>query len=216
MLVVIGIPVGVTGGDPLGVAGTPALAAVAAARAGASVELVGKVGDDDAGDAAVLALGRLAVGHAAVLRDPGHHTPVQVASPVEDTEAVVADLETDAGGAVATVDRTGWPTLEAEDLQLALRYLPDVRAIVVAEQLPDRVMTAVTDAASYLAAPVVVVQAHETPAAGDVVLAAPDADPDGAFADVLGQLGAALDRGVPVDEAFAEISGKLGLTPTSA
>jgi hypothetical protein len=50
----------------------------------------------------------------------------------------------------------------------------------------------------------------------DLVLAAPTDDADGAFAEVLGQLGAALDRGVGVDEAFREVTGKLGLTSASA
>ena len=217
MLVVIGIPVGVDG-DPLGVTGTPARAAVAAVRAGANVELVGKVGDDPAGDAAVLALGRFGVGHAALLRDPGRRTPVLPDSPDEETSGIADESETANSTDVdRAVDRTDWPALEPEDIELALLYLPDVRVIVVAEPLPGPVLEAVTDAASYLAAPVVMVtQDATTLPTADLVIAAPDTDPDGAFAEVLGQIGTAVDRGVPIAEALAEVSGKLGLTPISA
>jgi hypothetical protein len=50
--------------------GRAAQIALASRAAGARVELVGAVPDDDDGDAVVLALGREGIGHAAVLRDP--------------------------------------------------------------------------------------------------------------------------------------------------
>ena len=50
-------------------AGSGAVIAVAAAATGASVQLVGKIRDDESGDEAILALGRVSVGHAAILRD---------------------------------------------------------------------------------------------------------------------------------------------------
>ncbi len=53
------------------VAGTAGRVAIAAAAAGADVELVGSVGDDETGDLAVTALGTAGVGHAALLRMPG-------------------------------------------------------------------------------------------------------------------------------------------------
>ena len=214
MLVVIGIPVHGAGGEPVGLTGTPALAAVAAARAGARVELAGKVGDDPVGDAVVLALGQQGVGHAALLRDPGHGTPVAADPPVEGASAIIDDVDA-VGQSSAVIDRSAWPSLEREDLQLALRYLPDVRAIIVAEPLTDAVMTAVTEAASYLAAPVVAVSAGTGSPSADLVLAAPMSDPDGAFAEVLGQLGAALDAGLSVDDAFREVRAKLGAAPVS-
>ena len=222
MIVVIGIPLGVSGSEQ-GVAGTPALAAIAAARAGGTVELVGKVGDDPAGDAVVLALGRHGVGHAALLRDPGHRTPVvgiagADAVGVDAAGPLTGEIEADTHDAAAiadAADRAGWPTLEPEDIQLALRYLPEMRAIVVAEPMPEPVLKAVADAASFVAAPLVVVADPSTSPAADVVLAAPPSDPDGAFADLLGQVSAALDRGVSVDEAFREASARLGVTPAS-
>jgi hypothetical protein len=50
--------------------GRAAAVALACRAAGASVELVGAVPDNDHGDAIVLELGRAGIGHAAVLRDP--------------------------------------------------------------------------------------------------------------------------------------------------
>jgi hypothetical protein len=214
MLAVVGIPVARMGDAGPGLAGTPALAALAAQRAGATVELVGKVGDDDAGDAIVLALGQSGVGHAALLRSPGRATPVE-ADPGDAPALDVAIEDPDPGDAEPP-DRSRWPSLEAEDVQLALRYLPDVRAIVVAEPQPASVLAVVTEAASFLAAPVVVVADPATSPVADVVLAAPPTDPDGAFAEVLGQVGAALDRGVGAEEAFREVRSRLGLAPASS
>jgi hypothetical protein len=53
------------------ITGTAGRVAVAARSAGAAVAVVGLVADDDAGDATVTELGRLGVGHAALLRQPG-------------------------------------------------------------------------------------------------------------------------------------------------
>jgi sugar/nucleoside kinase (ribokinase family) len=213
VLVVIGIPVRRTGSEAKGLAGTPALAALAAARAGVKVELVGKAGEDAAGAAVVLALGQQGVGHAALLRDSGHDTPVVADPPRDDPPSVADESAQDEPDGTHSPDRSGWPALEPEDVQLALRYLPDIRAIVVAEPVPDAVLDVVKDAASYLAAPVVVVADPATSPEADVVLAAPPSDPDGAFAEVLGQVGAALDRGVSAEDAFREVSSRLGLAP---
>ena len=53
------------------ITGTAGRVAVAARSAGAQVAVVGLVADDAAGDATVTELGRLGVGHAALLRQPG-------------------------------------------------------------------------------------------------------------------------------------------------
>jgi sugar/nucleoside kinase (ribokinase family) len=215
VIVIIGIPVAADG--ERGVAGTPALAALAAVRAGATIELVGKVGDDPAGDAIVVALGRQGVGHAALLRDPGRRTPIASAPAADDPAGFTAESDPEEARVMDAVDRSDWPVLEPEDVQLALRYLPDMRAIVVAEPVPDAVVTAAREAASYVAAPVVVVVADPASSPDvDVALAAPAADPDGAFAELLGQVSAALDRGVAIDEAFRQVSATLGVTPASA
>jgi hypothetical protein len=57
--------------DDGALADTAGRVAVAAAGAGARVDLVGAVGEGAAGDATVVALGQAGVGHAALLRRPG-------------------------------------------------------------------------------------------------------------------------------------------------
>src|SRR5665811_1189252 len=84
MLAVVGSPSFMPGSMPDAAADAGGLAAGiarAAAAAGAEVQLIGKVGDDPAGDAVLLALARGGVGHIALLRDAGRATPV--ASPVD-------------------------------------------------------------------------------------------------------------------------------------
>jgi hypothetical protein len=51
--------------------GPAAAIATSSAAKGAAVEVVGKIRDDGSGDEVVLALGRVGVGHAAILRDSG-------------------------------------------------------------------------------------------------------------------------------------------------
>ena len=45
------------------------------------------------------------------------------------------------------------------------------------------------------------------------MLEAPSADPDGPFDRLVGELAAALDRGVPTDEAFRELVATAGWQP---
>lgn len=75
MIAVVGRILGVPVRDG-GAAGLAAQIAVAAAARGAPVELVGKLGDDPAGDATLFALTRAGVGHAAILRDAVRPTPI--------------------------------------------------------------------------------------------------------------------------------------------
>ena len=94
VIVVVGLPAYADSPDGERCAGGLAVEVAAAAeRRGGEVELVGKVGNDGAGDAVVVALGRLGIGHAALLRDPVRPTPV-LAAPAGDDEAA----EVDGGG----------------------------------------------------------------------------------------------------------------------
>ena len=69
MIVVIGLPAYADSPDGEQCAGGLAVDVAAAARRwGSSVELVGKVGNDGAGDAVVVALGRLGIGHCCAIR----------------------------------------------------------------------------------------------------------------------------------------------------
>lgn len=157
--------------------------AQAAALAGGRIELVGSVGADRAGDELVIALGRIGVGHAAVLRDPAGETPK--------------------AGATARL-----PRLDASDLELGLAYLPECRVLILAETLDVAARAVAAAAASYHgAAMIALVPAAET-APSDLptsatVLAAPDAD-EGAFASLVGRYAVALATGRDPTEAWAD------------
>jgi hypothetical protein len=196
--------------------GVAATVARIAAAAGADVQLVGKVGEGPAGDAVLLSLAQSHVGHVAVLRDASTATPVARISP--EPEALLGDdgrLSNDADGEPAQPnDGPDALTLDGGDLQLALRYLPDYRVVVVADALDDLALRTVGAAARWAGAQliVVVVAASKAAAIPDeaTVLEAPAVDPDGAFAAVVGAYAAALDRGAPPAEAFASASAGSG------
>jgi hypothetical protein len=215
MLVVIGIPIAAPDDEHGGVSGTPALAAIAAARGGTRVELVGKIGDDAAGDAVVLALGQRGVGHAALLREPGRSTPTLISSAEPATPA--DDPENGRDERYEPADRARWPSLEAADVELALRYLPDVRTILVAEPLAEDVLRAVGDTAAYLGARLIVTSTElDPPPSADLAITPPEADPDGSFAGLLGELGAAVEAGDEANAAFDALRSRLGIDATGA
>src|SRR3954452_23161821 len=89
MIVVIGNPVARARDLGAGVDGVAAQIALAAARAEADVQLVGKIGEDAAGDAVLMALAAGGVGHVAMLRDPGRGTPVATAGPAPASAAML-------------------------------------------------------------------------------------------------------------------------------
>ena len=236
MIVVIGLPAyaGATGGE--GSAGGLAVDVAAAATArGGAVELVGKVGDDGAGDAVVLALGRLGIGHAALLRDPARSTPVlsAVATSAEIDAEPGADLlvaavagadapsgEGDDGPRVEVrllpADPAARPALEAGDISLALRYLTETRVVVVAEPLAEAAVAAAVEGASFAGARLVVlVQPGATPPAlppEATLLESPAAD-DGSFGRVVGAFAAGLDAGAAPAAAFGEAVRSSGWEP---
>jgi hypothetical protein len=170
--------------------------ALAAAAAGAQVELVGKVGDDSAGDAVAVELERARVGHAALLREPAARTPVD-------------------GAGTALV-------LGVADVELALRYLPDFRVIVVAEPLSDPVAEVVAEAARYGGAHRVLIGGGTTGDDGVTQLTAPAPD-DGAddtaagsnpgFAAFIGRYATFLDAGQSPADAFAAAARDVGWEP---
>ena len=107
-----------------------------------------------------------------------------------------------AGVGHATVIRSAAPTIEAADLDLALRYLPDVRAIVLVAPDASLLVVAVAAAGWSGGALVVVgpIDAGATAvieAAGTrpIVLEPPARDPDGAFAGLVAALAVRLDAG---------------------
>ena len=84
MIVVIGSPVGRSVDGEILAAGMSSRVALAAARAGATVQVVGRTGDDSTADAVVLDLARGGVGHVALLRDGSRATPIE---PILDEDA---------------------------------------------------------------------------------------------------------------------------------
>jgi hypothetical protein len=194
MIVVLGRPViadGPIGPVPVGLACS---VAIAAAAVGGTVELVGSVGDDPAGDAAAIGLARAGVGHAALMRIPAATTPRE--------------------GTTDTATR-----LEAADVELGLRYLSDLRVLIVADTPADEVATVAADAAAYAGAAVIVlVQRGDPPARAfdrsATILEAPD-DAEGPFAVAVARYAVALDAGSDPEIALREAVGAAGWEPVA-
>ncbi len=225
MIVVIGSPAGRYDDGVVSAAGTASRIALAAAAAGRSVQLVGKVGDDPAADAIVIDLARGGVGHVAVLRDPGLQTP---AEPSESSEVaretpVPEDDVSPASDSPASgpPERAGTEpsSLDAVDVDLGLRYLTDFQVVVLAEPAPPEVISVVAEAAAWGDARMILIVA-EAGAVPDglpadvVVFEAPPSDPDGAFATVVGAFAAALDDGAAPEVAFRASIASDGWTGT--
>ena len=162
----------------------------AAVAAGAIVELVGSIGDDAAGDAVVVGLSRLGIGHAALLRDPAARTPLP-------------DAPADA-----------LPRLDRADVELGLGYLVDFGVVLLAEPLDAQAEDAALDAAAYHGAQLVaVVPPGRTPgerlAGVGTVLEAPDED-GAAFAELVGRFAAELERGTPASVGFERATAATG------
>ena len=119
---------------------------------------------------------------------------------------------------MAAADPPMGAPLEAADLELALRYLPDYRVVVLAQSLDEAALAAARDAARWAGAQVIEVMAPggEGTALDDAtVLEAPAEDAEGAFASLVGRYAAALDAGTPPADAFAAASAGVGWAPVS-
>lgn len=184
--------------------------ALAAARAGAQVELVGAIGDDPEGDRIVIELGRGGVGHAALMRDPATRTP----------------LITQAR------DARPLPRLEAADVELGLRYMHECRVLVISAELDAAALAAAQEAADFHSAAVVMVAnagtvdpellgdavtllerpvAEDEEAEDDAVVVAAD---DAAFGAFVAEYTVRLDRGEAPAKAFAAALGDSAWEPS--
>ena len=193
----------------------PEIALAAAAR-GAQAEVIGRVGDDRAGDALVIALAGAGVGHAAVLRDPVHATPVVAAPPVDDDPDPFADE-----APVPAPPSGGGPRLEPADVALGLSYLTSFGVLVVADDVPASALPACVEGAQFAGAHLVVLLAPgrtppESLPAGSTVLVAPDVADDGAFAALVGAYAAAVDAGEEPAAAFRAATGTVGWETVAA
>ena len=99
--------------------------------------------------------------------------------------------------------------LEAADIELALRYLTEFRVVVIAAPLDAAALNATTEAAGFVGAHVVRLDAadataSEPPAGGELTaFAAPEHD-EPAFGVMVGRYAAALDAGRSSADALRE------------
>lgn len=216
MIVVVGSPIARSDGPAIVAGGLAAEVARVAAASGAAVQIVGRVGEDAAGDQVLLALAASEIAHVAVLREPGRPTPTAdqldggsagpdgsvLGEALFDADEVVAD-----GRSSAEAEAPAGLSVDAADLELALRYVPDYRVLVVAADLDPAALDAVVAAAGWSGAHLVVLvrDGSTTTALPDsaTVLARPEADPDGTFAAVVAAYAVALDQGEAPAAAFA-------------
>jgi hypothetical protein len=206
MIVVVGTPAW-RPTEPAAPAGLACGIALAAAAHGAAVELVGRTGDDPAGDALLIALAHAGVGHVALLRDPARPTPLVEPEAEAEEVDLLADEADDADVADDVSPTVAGPRLEAPDVDLGLRYLTAFAVIVVTDDALDAALAVATEAAAFASAHLVVLVREGSDLPPDIpatatVLAAPRSDPDGAFAASVGSYAAGLDAGRTPDEAF--------------
>jgi hypothetical protein len=186
--------------------GFPARIALAAAAAGRTVQLVGKTGEDPEGDAVVLALAAGGVGHVALLRDAGRPTLRALATDDLPLVETGSDLDRPARNGLPA-EPVADASLDAADVDLALRYLTEYAVVVLADPANADVLRVVADASSWVGARLILVVPAGQPIPehlpSDVIaFEAPDGDPDGAFATFVGMFAAALDEGDDPADAF--------------
>ena len=208
MIVVIGSPIGRSVDGATAAGGTASRIALAAARTGRSVQLVGKTGDDAIADGVVLDLARGGVGHVALLRDPARATPLEGSLVTVDETGVLGDGDGQQAPSpdVIPAEADG-PALEAADVDLGLRYLTEFAVVALAEPASPETVAVVAEAARWGEAQLVLVLRAGEPIPDGlppdvIVFEAPDADPDGAFATLVGIFAAALDGGTDPGDAF--------------
>jgi len=134
--------------------------------------------------------------------------------PGPDGDRRLAELAA-AGVSHAAALRSLAASLETADLDLALRYLPDLRVVVVACDAEDLAPSAA--AAADWAGASLIVLADRVVAVPEtaIVLAAPAADPDEAFAGLVAALAVRLDAGAAAAAAWREVERELGLEGSS-
>ena len=123
---------------------------------------------------------------------------VGVAAPDAAGDARLLELAT-AGIGHATVVRSGADALDAADLDLALHYLPEIRAIALVGPDASLLSPAAAESGWSGAGLVLVASKGDTPdtsaAPQAIVLDPPASDPDGTFAGLVAALAVRLDDG---------------------
>ena len=186
--------------------GRAAEVAIDAARRGRAVEVIARIGDDHDGDRLLVELSRLGVGHAAVLRDPAHPTPLHDS---EDPLVAADQVSGEDLSHARSDDRLARaPTrsrIQAADIALALEYLDGIRVVVVDAFDPDAEasLNAVLAGAAYHAAEVIVMTAVERAVPGATVLVAALDGDDSTLATVAAAIAAGVDDGRDPSEMLA-------------
>jgi hypothetical protein len=123
-----------------------------------------------------------------------------------------------AGVGHATVTRSDASTIEPADLELALRYLPDIRVIVLASPEPALLRMA-AEGSSWSSASLVVLgpldgdAADVAGAAGAIILEPPKHDPDEAFAGLVAAFARRVDAGDAPAGAWRSTLASLAVDP---
>ncbi len=130
-----------------------------------------------------------------------------------------------AGVGHATVVRSARESIEPADLDLALRYLPDIRAVVLVRPAANLVPAAIAGT-DFAGATLVVVGPLDSESlsalekrdadgwrAAPLILDPPPRDPDGTFAGFVAALAGRLDAGEPADAAFRATVSALAVDP---
>jgi len=107
------------------------------------------------------------------------------------------------------------PAIDAADIDLGLRYLTTFEVVVVAEPAAPELVAVVADAAEWAGARMILIVAPGSTTvdalpADVIAFEAPDGDPDGVFADLVGSFAAALGSGTEPEEAFRAAVGADG------
>ncbi len=186
-------------------------------QAGGEVQLVGKVGEDLAGDAIVLELGRRGIGHAALARAGSGLTPKGTIAPT-DVDAEPDPRAPGADDGATDEEPAGQPALpeglplDAADLKVALGYLPDIGAIVVATPLADDAAKVVAEAAAYHDAPLVSVvepSGRTPPAFANAIVLEASAS-EQSFDRLVGAFAVRLASGANASDALREVAAEAG------
>lgn len=150
--------------------------------------------------------------------------PVEVVSVVPEGavgDRILARLA-EAGVRHAATLRSAADGLDAADLELALRYLPDIRVVVLTSEEPALRPVAVR-AATWSGAALVTLASERTTGEGpgpddgalEIVLQGPASDPDQAFAGLVAALAVRLDAGELPHAAWREVTAALGVAGVS-
>ena len=218
MIVVVGSPIAIPISGAVGPGGLGADIALEAARSGGTVQVVGRVGEDAAGDQVLLGLAAAGVGHVAVLREATHSTP---AAPPGAGESAIPDGP-DPGEALLAADEApdadrripDGLSMDSADLELALRYLPDYRVLILAADLEPPALATVIAAAAWSGAHFVALVGPGDEGTGlpdnATVFQRPSNDHDGTFAQAIAAFAVALDRGDEPKAAFRRATATAG------